>query len=95
MLYNPNQSQDYATVMQDGEKSMLAVGVKDPTTYLYSDTAQSQWEVLRLKLLDGLSEIVQGRQPVSQMDQLVRDWRSGGGDQMRGEYEQALKNAPA
>jgi putative aldouronate transport system substrate-binding protein len=95
VLYHPNQSKDYATVMQDGEKSMLGVGVKDPSTYLYSDTAQSQVEVLRQKMVDGLSEIVQSRQPLGYLDELVKNWRTSGGDQMRSEFEQALKSAPA
>ncbi|HEV7666285.1 MAG TPA: extracellular solute-binding protein [Chloroflexota bacterium] len=94
VLYDANASRDYATAMQDGEKSMLAVGVKDPTAFLYSDTAQSQQEVLRQKLVDGLNEIVQSRQPLAQLDQLVKDWRVTGGDQMRSEFEQAWRAAP-
>jgi hypothetical protein len=36
---------------------------------------------------------VAGRRPTADFDQLVTDWRNGGGDQIRHEYEQALTAA--
>jgi putative aldouronate transport system substrate-binding protein len=95
VLYNPNSPREYATMMQTGEKAMLSVGVDDPALYLYSEMAASQAVLLTQKVLEGLNEIVANRQPLSSLDQLVRDWRTNGGDQMRREYEQALQNAPA
>jgi putative aldouronate transport system substrate-binding protein len=41
-------------------------------------------------MYEGIGEIVLGRQPADSFNQLVRDWKSGGGDQMRAEYEQEL-----
>ncbi len=38
---------------------------------------------------DGLSDIVTGRRAFSEFDQLVKDWHSNGGDQLKTEYEQA------
>ena len=32
-----------------------------------------------------------GREPLSALDAAIRDWRSRGGDQIRKEFEQALK----
>jgi putative aldouronate transport system substrate-binding protein len=95
VLYNPNSPREYATMMQTGEKAMLSVGVDDPALYLYSETAAGQEVLLTQKVLEGLNEIVANRQPLSSLDQQVRDWRTNGGDQMRREYEQALQNAPA
>ena len=37
----------------------------------------------------------QGRAPVSSFDQLIRDWKSQGGDQIRAEFEQAIAAATA
>jgi hypothetical protein len=34
-------------------------------------------------------DIFYGRRPLGDFDQLVRDWRNDGGDQIRGEFEQA------
>ena len=41
-------------------------------------------------LIDGITDIVAGRRPLGDFDQLVKDWRNNGGDQIRHEYEQAL-----
>jgi putative aldouronate transport system substrate-binding protein len=35
---------------------------------------------------DGINDIIIGRRPMSDYDQLVNDWRSGGGDTIRKEY---------
>jgi hypothetical protein len=42
---------------------------------------------------DGVSEIIRGIRPESDLDQLVKDWQSAGGDKMRAEYQQALGSA--
>ena len=42
---------------------------------------------------DGLLDIILGRSELSTFDQLVRDWRSQGGDQIRSEFEQGLQAA--
>jgi putative aldouronate transport system substrate-binding protein len=39
---------------------------------------------------DGVAGIVTGRQPMSDWDQLVSDWRTKGGDQIRDEFQKAL-----
>jgi len=41
-------------------------------------------------LAAGLADIVTGRRPLSDYDQLIKDWRSAGGDQIRTELEQAI-----
>ena len=37
-----------------------------------------------------IGEVVLGRAPVSSIDQLISDWKSQGGDQIRAEFEQAI-----
>jgi putative aldouronate transport system substrate-binding protein len=39
---------------------------------------------------DGLLAIIFGRSDLSSYDQLVSNWRSQGGDQIRSEFEKAL-----
>jgi hypothetical protein len=46
-----------------------------------------------LAVAPAIQEIVAGRRPMSDYDGLVKDWRAGGGDQMRAEYEQAYAAA--
>jgi putative aldouronate transport system substrate-binding protein len=94
VLYNP-LSDDYAPFMQGEEKFMLPIGVADPTIGLYSATNTDKGPALTLAFNDGVTAIVAGRQPLSDFDGLVSNWRSGGGDQIRGEYEQAYAAAAA
>jgi putative aldouronate transport system substrate-binding protein len=67
--------------------------VDDPSLGLFSDTGQHKNAQITQTFIDGLGEIVAARQPLSYLDQLLSDWRSAGGDQMRVEYEQAYDQA--
>jgi hypothetical protein len=44
-------------------------------------------------VLDTLTDILVGRRPLDDYDQMVKDWQSKGGNQIRGELEQALAAA--
>ena len=46
---------------------------------------------LRTTFIDRLNEILFGKQPVSVLDDLVKEWRTNGGDKIRAEYEQAFQ----
>ncbi|MBV8087279.1 MAG: twin-arginine translocation signal domain-containing protein [Chloroflexi bacterium] len=63
--------------------------VTDPTVGLFSNTDASKRAILTQKFNDSVNNIIFGRADVSTLDQAVKDWRSGGGDQIRSEYEQA------
>jgi putative aldouronate transport system substrate-binding protein len=39
---------------------------------------------------DGIRDIIVGRRPFSDYDQLVADWRTNGGDVIRKEFQDAL-----
>jgi putative aldouronate transport system substrate-binding protein len=88
-LFNPLDP-EFARVIQNDDKVMAQVGVSDPSIGLYSNTNANKGNDLNQAMLDGITEIVKGTQPLSSFDQLVRDWRTNGGDQIRAELEQAL-----
>jgi putative aldouronate transport system substrate-binding protein len=88
-IYSPG-SADYATVMQEAEKALLPLNQLDPTYTLYSDTFASKGTALNRLVYEGVGEVVLGRQPMSYVDQVIGNWRSQGGDQMRAEFEKAL-----
>jgi putative aldouronate transport system substrate-binding protein len=77
--------------MQRMFQDHLAVGVDDPTLGLYSATADAKKAELAQLQADRLAAVVTGREPLSAWDQFVKDWRSRGGDQIRKEYQDALK----
>jgi putative aldouronate transport system substrate-binding protein len=93
VLFSPDRSQEYATNVQEDEKAMADVAIPDPTLGYYSPTYSAQQALLDQAMSAGVSDIVVGRAQLSDLDGLVRDWRSGGGDKARGEYQDALAAA--
>ena len=45
--------------------------------------------------MSGVSDIIQGRRPIGDLDGLVADWRNKVGDKMRGEFQDAIAAAKA
>ena len=93
-LFNPVDP-EFARVIQGDQKTMDAVGVADPSIGLYSNTNANKGNLLNQAMLDGLAEVVKGAQPLTYLDQLVKDWKANGGDQIRTELEQARAAAAA
>ena len=93
-LYFPT-APEYPQVMQDAEKALLPYAQIDPTSTLYSPTFASKGSVLQQMVYNTIGEVVLGRAPASSFDQLVKDWKSQGGDQIRTEFEQAIAAATA
>jgi putative aldouronate transport system substrate-binding protein len=87
-LFDP-QLPNFAKDMNTALKLLQPIGVQDPTVGLYSANNQKQGFLLQTKFADGLIDIIVGRRPMSDYDQLVSDWRSAGGDTIRSEFEQA------
>jgi len=86
-------SSEFVPYTYQAQKEHFAVTVKNPTAGLYSPTDSSKRIVLRTAFLDKLSDILFGRSPISGYDDLVNEWRSNGGDTIRGEYERAFQQA--
>jgi putative aldouronate transport system substrate-binding protein len=84
---------DFGPVMNKSVASLAPGGVYDPTVGLYSVTNQRQGVAIGQRLADGLIDIVAGRRPLTDMDQLVAEWRTAGGDTIRAELEQAYAAA--
>ncbi|MDE3078174.1 MAG: hypothetical protein KGJ86_22350, partial [Chloroflexota bacterium] len=92
VIFNPN-STEFAQITHKATSEALAMGVPSPVAGLYSKTLAQKGATLNQKLTDGLNSIIYGRASVSSLDQLVKDWRTGGGDQVRSELEQALQTS--
>jgi putative aldouronate transport system substrate-binding protein len=89
-IYNSIQPKEYANLIHGAEEASIPIGVQDATLGLYSATNGKQGPILKQMMNDGIAGIISGRQPMSDWDQLVSDWRSKGGDQIRDEYQKAL-----
>jgi putative aldouronate transport system substrate-binding protein len=89
VIYDPDLP-DYAATLHGVETTFGPIGIEDATFGLYSPTNAAKGVQLNLTFYDGLSDIVQGRRPLSDYDGLVRDWVTNGGEQIRSEYREAL-----
>lgn len=91
-LYYPKDPQ-FAPISQAAEVAMVSVGLDDPTVGLYSATDGSKGAALTRAFADGVSDIVIGRRPLTDFDSLVNDWRGGGGEEIRTQYQQSLQQS--
>jgi putative aldouronate transport system substrate-binding protein len=89
VLYLPDIP-DYTPTLVEAEKLLVPIGVSDPTVGLVSPTAVRQGVVLRQTFFDGVRDIIVGRRPFADYDQLVKDWQANGGELMRKELQDAL-----
>lgn len=80
---------------QDITAEALERAVPDPTAGLYSPTQVSKGSSLTQMQTDYYNAIVMGRKPLSALDEWRSSWKSQGGDQIRREYQQALKKCAA
>jgi putative aldouronate transport system substrate-binding protein len=89
VLYSARRP-DYAAHLQDVEKQLASVGKYDASVGLYSATNQRQGVQVQFRFADGMIDIVTGRRPMNDFDALLREWKTGGGDTIRGELEAVL-----
>ena len=81
---------EFAKFASAEEKKVLAVGVTDPTLGYSSATDARTGAQLERLIFDAVSGIAAGRKPMSDLDQLIKDWKAQGGDRIRAEYEKAI-----
>ena len=81
---------DFAQATVDAEHQLFPLAVEDPTLGVLSPTDNARGFTLTNTFNDGITDIMAGRRPFSDYDQLVKDWQSNGGDQIRTEYLTAL-----
>jgi putative aldouronate transport system substrate-binding protein len=95
VIYNRNASdpKEYVRVVHQQEEQLLPLGLRNPVVSLYSATYTSRNAMLEQLLQDRQNDIIAGRSPLSAYDDMVREWRAQGGDQMRTEYQKALELA--
>jgi putative aldouronate transport system substrate-binding protein len=88
-------SSEFVPYTYQAQKEHFSVTVPNPIAGLYSPTDSSKGIVLRTAFIDKLNDILFGRSPMSGYDELVTQWRTNGGDTIRGEYERAFQQANA
>jgi putative aldouronate transport system substrate-binding protein len=92
VLFNP-KSADFARVLQADQTPNIQAGQADASLGLYSETQSTKAALAEQPFLDGLTDVVLGRRPLADFDQLVKDWQNAGGNQIRTELERAYAAA--
>jgi len=83
----------YAKAAIDFEKVVIPIGIQDPTIGITTPAIDKQGAALTQQLQDWLYDLVTGRRPMTEYDQVVKDWKAGGGDQIRTELQEAIAAA--
>jgi putative aldouronate transport system substrate-binding protein len=89
VLFDPSDPEFVKAAFAD-EQAIVPFLVEDPALGLFSPTFQVKGSVLNSNFFDGVGGIVRGQAPLDSLNQLLATWRSGGGDQIRAEYQDAL-----
>jgi putative aldouronate transport system substrate-binding protein len=82
---------DLGKIAHDDQAAFVAAGIADPTVGQSSPTYEARGAQLEQMIFDRVSSIAAGRLPLSDLDQLVQDWRAQGGEQARGEYQKNMQ----
>jgi len=80
----------YAKASFAAEQQLVKVGIDDPTIGYVSATATGKGIVAANNFRDGINDILLGRRPLTDYDQLVKDWLNAAGEQIRKELQDAI-----
>ena len=90
VIFYPDNPED-GLIVQKGQYDAVAVGIDNPALTLYSPANIEKGPALNQFATDQATQIVTGRQSFDSLDGAIAEWRSRGGDDIRKEYEDALK----
>ena len=90
VLFFPRAPEAVAPAQQMAHE-IMKVGIDDPSWPLYSQTWVAKSPELRQFGFDSMTAIITGRQPLSSMDDVIKEWKSRGGDQVRQEFQQSMQ----
>ncbi len=80
----------FAQASHEAEQATLPLGIDDPTNGLYAPTQYTRGATADIGFNDGVRDIMLSRRPMSDYDQLVQDWKTAAGDQVRKELTNAM-----
>jgi putative aldouronate transport system substrate-binding protein len=80
---------NYAQTLYDVEQTLIPIGVADPSLGLYSPTASAKGVTANLTWYDNMTDIIAGRRPLSDYDDMLKAWQDAAGNKVRMELMQA------
>ena len=89
-LYEPGRPQD-VDVQHAYMSKVLPLSTVNPVLGLFSNAAATKSAPALTTLTDSVNDIIQGRKPLSDLDAVVKTWKSAAGDAMRDEFQEQLQ----
>ncbi|WP_026553930.1 sugar ABC transporter substrate-binding protein [Arthrobacter sp. 35W] len=89
VLFNPGFPED-TKYINETEKKLLEFAWRNPTNGTYSDTNAKVGPKIQKPVRDKTIDIITGRANISEFADVLKRWKSEGGDKMREEYQAAL-----
>jgi putative aldouronate transport system substrate-binding protein len=89
VFYTPDLP-NYAKVMYDTEHLLMPYAMSDPSFGQVSTTNFSKGFTLQQAFDDTLVDIIVGRRPLTDFDQMLKDWLNNGGETIRKEYQDSI-----
>jgi putative aldouronate transport system substrate-binding protein len=80
----------YAKASFEVEQLQVNLGVLDPTLGYYAPTNYTKGTLAEMNFRQAVVDVVVGRRAFNEYDQIVKDWRTAAGDQVRKEYLDAF-----
>lgn len=93
-VYQPGRPKD-ADTQHAYQSKVIPGGKSNPTVGLFSNTSANENATIDKNFNDGVNQIVQGRKPIDTLADLVKTWKSEGGDKIRDEYQKQLQEVGA
>jgi putative aldouronate transport system substrate-binding protein len=90
VFYFPADPGD-AQFMQTAAAQIAALGIDNPALTAFSPTNAAKSGELNQLGTDRITALITGRDPLTALDQYIKDWKARGGDQIRTELQQDLK----
>lgn len=88
-LFDPGD-RETTEAMYQHQAETIPTGMRNPAASLYSPTNDEQGPSLTAMIDDVGYQVIQGRATLDDWDGAVAEWKSGGGDTIRGEYEESF-----
>jgi putative aldouronate transport system substrate-binding protein len=77
--------------VQEDLKASAALGIDNPTLVLFSQANVDNGPLLSQLGMDAITAIVTGRQGIDTLPDVIEQWKSQGGEQIRTEFQEALQ----
>jgi putative aldouronate transport system substrate-binding protein len=91
-FYYPGQPEETIAAQKHNEE-MAKVAISNPAALLFSPAQGEHGATLGQLITDMYTEVVTGRAGIERLEEVRQEWRERGGDEIRADYEQALRES--